>query len=82
MASAPAWIRVLLIETEKTGEETRFEGRGSSSVQLRTQWASLGLSGKEAICNAGYVGSVPWGKNWQLTPVFLCVENPMNREAW
>ena len=41
-----------------------------------------GLSGKEAICNAGYVGSVPWGKNWQLTPVFLCVENPMNREAW
>ena len=31
----------------------------------------LWLSGKEYACNAGDVGSIPWGRKWQPTPVFL-----------
>ena len=29
------------------------------------------LSGKESACSAGDVGSVPWRRKWQPTPVFL-----------
>lgn len=44
MASTPAWIRVLLIETEKTGEETRFEGRGKFKSSVTDTMGFLGGS--------------------------------------
>ena len=31
----------------------------------------LWLSGKEYVCSAGAVGSIPWRRKWQPTPVFL-----------
>ena len=28
------------------------------------------------------VGKIPWRREWQLTPVRSCLENPMDRGAW
>ena len=51
------------------------------------QW----LSSKESACNAGAtrtagltpeLGRFPWRRAWQPTPVFLGLENPMDRGAW
>ena len=45
------------------------------------------LSGKEFICTAGDMGSIPWlgrspqRREWQPSPVFL-LGNPMDRGAW
>ena len=48
------------------------------------------LSGKEFTCNAGdierlrfdpWLGTIPWKRAWQPTPVFL-PENPMDRRTW
>ena len=35
-----------------------------------------GSDGKEYACNAGDLGSIPWRRAWQPTPVFLPGESP------
>ena len=37
-------------------------------------------AGKESACNAGDPGSIPLGKAWQPTPVFLPGESPWTEE--
>ena len=47
--------------------------------------------GKESTCSTGDavdmglipgLGKIPWRRAWQPTPLFLNLENPMDRGAW
>ena len=35
---------------------------------------------KESACNVGDLGSIPWRRAWQPTPVFLPGESPRKEE--
>ena len=46
-----------------------------------------GSDGKESVCNAGYLGSMPGsgkfpGEGNGYTLQYSCLENSMDREAW
>ena len=40
-----------------------------------------GSDGKESACSAGDLGSIPWRRKWQPTPVFS-PENPLDGRTW
>ena len=40
-----------------------------------------GSINKESTCKAGGMGSIPWRRAWQPTPVFLPGESPWTEEA-
>ena len=62
LASAPAWIRVLLIETGKTGEETRFEGSGQFEFSYRHNGLPWGSAVKKLSAVQDTRGFSPLGK--------------------
>ena len=50
-----------------------------------------GASGKEPACQGRrhercrldpWVRKIPWRRAWQPSPVYSCLENPMDKRAW
>ena len=79
----PCWIRILKRKICHT-QQINCDG-------LKMEAFSRWLSGKESACQCRrckrpgfnpWVGKIPQRRIWQPTPVYPCVENPMDRRAW